>query len=110
MDYPHEFTTTIDLGVLGEKSVTVIYDYIAARPGYLDGPPELCYPSEPAEIFVNKLIWADPRWNTIQWRDLTEEAREDLKSAILTEEITSAAEARAEIFGANRRRLMGIEP
>ena len=41
---------TLDAGELGEISLDVDYDYTPYQRGRISGPPEDCYPDEPAEI------------------------------------------------------------
>ena len=43
-------TWTVDFGVLGEHDVEIEYDYSPGRSGVTSGPPERCYPDEPAEV------------------------------------------------------------
>ena len=50
MKTPSTITYTIDLGLLGEVDVEVDYFYDPGTPGRYSGPPENCYPDEPAEL------------------------------------------------------------
>ena len=52
-----EINYIIDLGAIGEKEVTVQYDYSPGRPGRMympNGDPG--YPDEPAECYVLKVF------------------------------------------------------
>lgn len=45
-------TYTMDFGVLGEIDVEVFYYYTPPQRGRYCGPPEDCYPDEPAELEI----------------------------------------------------------
>jgi hypothetical protein len=45
------YTTTIELRG-GDAEIVVEYDYYKGDPGRMYGPPELCYPSEPAYVDI----------------------------------------------------------
>ena len=49
---------------LGDAEVLVEYEYEPGDPGRLSGPPEDCYPPEPAQVTVLQVfingVWCDP--------------------------------------------------
>ena len=49
---------------LGDAEVKVEYEFSPGDPGRYSGPPENCYPAEPAEVTVLQVFingtWADP--------------------------------------------------
>jgi hypothetical protein len=45
------YTTTIEMRG-GDAEIVVEYDYYKGSPGRTYGPPELCYPSEPAHVEI----------------------------------------------------------
>jgi hypothetical protein len=46
-----KYTTTIELRG-GDAEIVVEYDYFKGSPGRTYGPPERCYPSEPAHVEI----------------------------------------------------------
>jgi hypothetical protein len=49
---------------LGESEALVEFEYTPGRPGRYFGPPEDCYPDEPAEVTILQVLingqWCDP--------------------------------------------------
>jgi hypothetical protein len=50
------YTTTIELRG-GDAEIVVEYDYFKGSPGRTYGPPELCYPSEPAHVEIIAVMY-----------------------------------------------------
>lgn len=53
-------TIVLNFGVLGDKQVTVDYHFSPFSPGRYSGPPEHCYPDEPAELDITSINWDSP--------------------------------------------------
>lgn len=56
MTYTHETALELDC--------TVYYDYRPGRPAKILGPPEDCYPEDPEELEITKIVF---RTNGLEW-------------------------------------------
>lgn len=53
----HTITHTLDLGVAGECDCDISFNYLPGNPGRISGPPEHCYPPEPAEVEIISVVY-----------------------------------------------------
>lgn len=72
----------IEVSACGIPAIARVLHYRPGSPGYLSGPPELCYPPEPTE-----LEWAllDRRGRPAPWleRKLTDAERERIERELI---------------------------
>jgi 2-methylcitrate dehydratase PrpD len=81
------YTTTIELRG-GDAEIVVEYDYYKGSPGRTYGPPELCYPSEPAHVEIIAVTYGGVTITD----SLSESQLESLEQEI-EEHLTAKAEA-----------------
>ena len=75
-------TTEIDVRVCGIPAIARVTHYWPGDPGYMSGPPDRCYPPEPAELDWELL---DRRGRPAPWleRKLTDAERERIERELL---------------------------
>jgi len=72
----------VEINVCGIPAIADVVHYRPGDPGYIDGPPELCYPPEPTELEWRLL---DRRGRPAPWleRKLTERERERIERELI---------------------------
>lgn len=100
MREPEEYETQVDLGALGcDQDVRVWFYYSPYQPGRYSGPPENCYPDEPAEVDVSKFEWKHlDKWYELPYEALNEDCRQSIETAIIEMMEDARAEAAAEAY------------
>ena len=94
MREPQEHTTEINLGALGDVPCRVWYFYTPADPGRVSGPPENCYPPEPAEVEYTKFeIQLNEAWVECPFENLDKDTQDSLEQSIIEAEEDRRAEA-----------------
>lgn len=97
MREPSDYTTTIDLGALGDAPVRIWYYFTLGSPGFVSGPPDACYPPEDDELEIVKIELLDgPRSWELPWDMLDEFTKSNLRQSIIEHEHNLRDEAWAE--------------
>ncbi len=99
MREPSPYSIYLNFGpALGyEQPVRFWYLYTPARPGHYSGPPERCYPDEPAEVeFIRfELLWRDKVYE-LPLEMLDEEYIAQCRQSIIRKEEAALREALGE--------------
>lgn len=52
------YNTELYMGeILGDVPCVIVYDYTPRQAGRYSGPPESCYPDEPAEVDITNVVF-----------------------------------------------------
>jgi hypothetical protein len=100
MQEPNDFLTTLNLGVLGERTARIWYFYTPEQRGRYSGPPEDCYPDEPAEVDISRVEVAiddeEKQWFDLIWAMIDSDTQDSLTTSIIEQEVCNAKEEKGE--------------